>query len=189
MSIHAILPDRRKDTAAYASSSFFTCQRAASKMQFPKTTAPQSGFTRLEPPACQGNIGAASSWQRRDEPDLGSFGQLVNPVFREFRKPGRPSSEDETSAEQLFVPTCVRPMSPLSEEVVAPSAFSGGVDGRVIGPGPSGCQLACESFLTPPREARSEGASKPLPCTGFTVPCLTADTVPEEAALSECASP
>ena len=74
------------------------------KMQFPKTTAPHSGFTRLEPPACQGNIGAASSWQRRDEPDLGSFSRLVNPVFRETREPGRPSSEDETSAERTACP-------------------------------------------------------------------------------------
>ncbi|KLK90945.1 hypothetical protein AA309_22395, partial [Microvirga vignae] len=60
------------------------------KMQFPKTTAPQSGFTRLEPPACQGNIGAAIPWQRRDEPDLGSFVFFVNPVFEKPENRAKP---------------------------------------------------------------------------------------------------
>ena len=82
------------------------------KMQFPKTTAPHSGFTRLEPPACQGNIGATSFWQRRDEPDLGSFSRLVNPVFRETREPGRPSSEDETSAKRTACPDLRRANQP-----------------------------------------------------------------------------
>jgi hypothetical protein len=70
----------RKDTAAYASLSFFTCQRATSEDAVSEDNSASHRNFRFEPLTCQGNIGAASSWQRRDEPDLGSFGHFVNPV-------------------------------------------------------------------------------------------------------------
>ncbi|HZW47647.1 MAG TPA: hypothetical protein VFF61_08980, partial [Microvirga sp.] len=68
----------------------------------------------------------------RDEPDLGSFGQLVNPYFREFRNRVDPHPKTRPPESMLLALTSIRTFSPLSEEVVAPSAFSGGVDGRVI---------------------------------------------------------
>ncbi|WP_243369715.1 hypothetical protein, partial [Microvirga solisilvae] len=95
------------------------------KMQFPKTTAPHSGFTRLEPPACQGNIGATNFWQRRDEPDLRSLAFFVNPVL---------SRTGSTLTRTCLASRLASGSAPVTEEVLAPPTISGGVDGRFISP-------------------------------------------------------
>jgi hypothetical protein len=93
----------RKDTAAYASLSFFTCQRAKHpKMQFPKTTAPHPGISGLSRQPVR-ETSKPLFQQFRDEPDLGSFLFLVNPAFKIFESEAGNSSEDETSTKTRFV--------------------------------------------------------------------------------------
>ncbi|HZH09933.1 MAG TPA: hypothetical protein VEZ24_06180, partial [Microvirga sp.] len=82
---HPIRPDRRKDTAAYASLSFFTCQRAASDDAISEDN---NASLRFLPGLSRQPVRETSEqpaiWQHRDEPDLGSFICLVNPAFENF---------------------------------------------------------------------------------------------------------
>ena len=73
-------------------------------MQFPKTTAPHTGSSGLSRQAVRETSEPPTSWQRRDEPDLGSFVQPVKQFLRKSEELPDPLSEDKASAKQASDP-------------------------------------------------------------------------------------
>jgi hypothetical protein len=74
------------------------------KMQVSKTTAPHTGTSGLSRQAVRETPEPPNPWQRRDEPDLGSFVQRVKQFLRKSEELPDPLSEDKASAKHASDP-------------------------------------------------------------------------------------
>jgi hypothetical protein len=123
MSFRPILPDRRKDTAAYASLSFFTCQRAPSRRDGQQNREPSLlALARQDP---RSSPPAPLAVAAVDEECLSDPGGPVNSFSEESLKKSSDRRRPEDQAQQNRSRTRIIVQAALGRERRTPRQRTG----------------------------------------------------------------